>query len=95
MPYRPKIGLEVLNIHNIKSHNRCIRPQVQLGHGLSENEGSSVLGQQRFELVERSEKRYYTCLIGFLRAREPGFVDADVDVVVQPGGYVINLLAVF
>ena len=73
----PEIAFEVSDIDRVEADERREQPPVGLGDAVADQ--IALAGQPLFELVERGEKLPERLLIGFLRRREAGAIDAVVD----------------
>ncbi len=82
----PNIALEVLHVHGVKADDRREQADISLGDGVAEEvwRDGGLLGEVGFDFVEGGEEGCYGLFVGFLGGCEAGFVDAVVDVVVDP-----------
>jgi hypothetical protein len=55
--------------------------------------GAAVFSDEFLDFVEGGEEGDDACFVGVLGAGETGFVDAAVDVGLEPGGDFVDLLA--
>ncbi len=78
------VGLEMLYINNIKSHNGCVQPDIRLRNLLSIVKRPFRLRKMPLDSIKTVEKRSHSFLICVLRGGEAGLVDAVVDVIVGP-----------
>lgn len=83
----PQICLEMLDIDGVKPDDCRVEPNIRLGDGVTEVVDLALflsLGQMGFDAVQSGEEGDDGFLVCFLRGCEAGFVDAIVDVVVDP-----------
>lgn len=88
----PQIRLEMLHIHGIKPDDGRVEPDIRLGDGIPVEINLALFlprGQMGLDPVQRREEGDDRFVVCFLRGGEAGFVDAVVDVVVDPfvGGF--------
>ena len=88
----PQVALEVAVIDGIETDERAEQPPVGLGDRRAPRD-SAAATSRAFELVERGEQRAKRLLVGVLRDRKAGAVDAVVDVGVDQVVDAVDLVA--
>lgn len=80
------IALEMLHVDRVEPDDCREQPDISLGHRVAEEVRGDgrLLGEVCFDLVQRGEESCDGFLVGFLGGGETGFVDAVIDVVVDP-----------
>lgn len=80
-----QVTLEVLDVDGVEADDRREETNIGLSERVSEEVARGrVFDEVGFDPVERGEERGDGLFVGFLGGREAGFVDAVVDVVVDP-----------
>ena len=84
-----QVALEVADVHGVEAHERREQAPVRLGDRVAHQ--VAARREARVELVERVEEPAERALVGGLRAREAGAVDAVVDVLVDERVELVDL----
>lgn len=81
-----QITFEMLDVDRVEANDGCEEADIGLGDGFAEEKGrgGELLGQVSFDFIQRGKKRRDGFFVRFLRGCEAGFVDAVVDIVVDP-----------
>lgn len=80
------IALEMLHVDGVKADDGRVESDISFGDGVPEEvgRGGELFGEVGFDSVEGGEEGRDGFFVGLLRGCEAGFVDAVVDVVVDP-----------
>jgi uncharacterized protein (DUF111 family) len=83
-PNHLEIALENRHVRNVEAHDGGVQPYIRFGDVLAEEVRCAALAQVFLEAVEGGEDGVHVLEICVLGCREAGFVDAVVEVVVDP-----------
>ena len=85
------VALKVGHVDRVETHEGC--PQTNIGLGQLATRQIAMLAQNLFQALQRGEHRIDSLIISLLAGGEPGFIDAVIDVVVDPTVQRIDIFA--
>lgn len=86
-----KITLEMLNVDRVEPDDGAVKSDVQFCQGFAEHEWASVGRYNLFDFVESTKDWNDAFVVGLLVWGKSSLIHSCVEVVLHPGGDVINL----